>query len=57
MPIQAITKSEIILTIEAIMNVAMHFVSDSINVEAWETIRFGLKNVGAINHEMVVGKS
>ena len=43
-------------TIEVIMNDSMRFVPDSIDVKAGETIRFNLKNAGAVKHEMVIGE-
>jgi len=43
-------------TIEVVMNDSMRFVPESINVNAGETIRFDLKNTGALKHEMVIGE-
>ncbi len=43
-------------TVEVVMNDGMRFVPDSIDVKAGETIRFNLKNTGAVKHEMVIGE-
>lgn len=50
------TVSEVDRTIEVVMNDSMRFVPDSFDVKAGETIRFDLKNAGAVKHEMVIGK-
>ena len=50
------TASEVDRTIEVVMDDTMRFTPDSIKVEAGQTIRFELKNAGAVKHEMVIGK-
>lgn len=50
------TAAEVDRTIEVVMDDSMRFAPDSITVEAGQTIRFELKNAGAIKHEMVIGK-
>jgi len=39
------------------MNDDMRFIPQSIDVKSGETIKFDLKNKGAIKHEMVIGKT
>lgn len=47
---------EVDRTIEVVMGDTMRFVPENINVESGQTIRFKLKNAGAVKHEMVIGK-
>lgn len=42
-------------TIEVTMDDNMRFTPDQIKVKAGETIRFFVKNVGKVRHEMVIG--
>lgn len=42
-------------TIEVTMNDEMRFVPNSISVRSGETIRFVVKNVGEMKHEMMLG--
>ena len=42
-------------TIEIIMDDNMRFTPSDIQVEAGETVRFFIKNVGQVPHEMVIG--
>ena len=50
------TAADVDRTIEVVMNDGMRFLPDSIDVKAGETVRFDLKNEGAIKHEMVIGE-
>ena len=42
-------------TIDVIMDDAMRFTPSEIHVDAGETVRFSIKNLGKIPHEMVIG--
>lgn len=42
-------------TIEVVMNDQMRFLPDKVNVKPGETIRFVVKNVGELKHEMMLG--
>ncbi|PKM44743.1 MAG: hypothetical protein CVV05_09325 [Gammaproteobacteria bacterium HGW-Gammaproteobacteria-1] len=42
-------------TIEILMDDTMRFTPDQISVKAGETVRFFVRNVGKIPHEMVIG--
>jgi len=42
-------------TIEVVMDDSMRFTPGKISVKAGETVRFFIKNVGKIPHEMVIG--
>jgi uncharacterized cupredoxin-like copper-binding protein len=42
-------------TIEVVMNDQMRFLPDKVTVKPGETIRFVVKNVGEIKHEMMLG--
>lgn len=42
-------------TIDIIMDDHMHFTPSNIQVEAGDTVRFFIKNVGQVPHEMVIG--
>lgn len=42
-------------TIEVVMNDEMRFLPDSVTVKPGETIRFVVKNVGEMKHEMMLG--
>lgn len=42
-------------TIEVVMDDTMSFIPAQINVNAGETIRFLIKNMGKLQHEMVIG--
>ena len=42
-------------TIDIIMDDHMRFTPSNIQVEAGETVRFFIKNVGQVPHEMVIG--
>jgi uncharacterized cupredoxin-like copper-binding protein len=46
---------KVVRTIEVEMNDGMKFVPDRIRVKRGETIRFRVRNVGAMKHEMVIG--
>lgn len=50
------TAADVDRTIDVVMNDGMRFIPDSIDVKAGETIRFDLKNEGAVKHEMVIGE-
>jgi len=43
-------------TVEVLMTDEMRFVPDRISVRKGETVRFVVKNVGAIKHEFVLGR-
>jgi uncharacterized cupredoxin-like copper-binding protein len=42
-------------TIEVVMNDQMRFLPDKVTVKPGETIRFVVKNVGELKHEMMLG--
>lgn len=49
--------ANVVRTIEVSMGDDMQFKPDTINIKQGETIRFVIKNTGAIDHEMVIGTS
>ena len=46
---------EVSRTIEVTMDDSMRFAPDQMKFEAGETVRFAVRNVGKIRHEMVIG--
>ncbi|WP_313951781.1 cupredoxin family protein [Accumulibacter sp.] len=52
---QAGKAADVTRTVEVSMDDSMRFVPDKVTVKAGETVRFFLKNVGKVPHEMVIG--
>lgn len=48
--------AQVTRTVEIVMDDNMRFTPANINVKAGETIRFFVKNVGKVQHEMVLGE-